>query len=592
MNGGLESFCGSPSLQLAASVGVRCSGSGPAGVQQQRQQQQQGPGQLVGAPTTLQLPPLPAGPGIPPKQAAAEAPARLPAAPAPPAPPTPCMPEPQRLPPSRSPSAKASPEECRFSSEQMARVRDYQEASMALFASPGAEGFSRHELAGQGQEPDAKGGTLDALGVSLGPKKPSVVDGGAAAAGGWLGMEGLEGVEPASPRSDCSTSSSGSSLWSTSYSSGGSGGGGGGDGSGCLAQAGGGFGPPTPRPTLAAPGLGGLQGASPAASSSSGLASSRDASSGGGSGSGCGSSPTIARPGSAADLVRRRAADREGAAAVPAKASPVPLEGGPAQGQEGWEGSGIPEGEAAPLLALYGRADHLLDSHPLTPWERCQLAARALQLLCIFAPLLLLGAAMLLLAVCGLRPGDPPGKQCGDGAAAAAAGSGGRNPGAKGEAAVAGQQGAAAGAQLAGPKAQKQQQQQQQQEQQQLGENGLKKAEGAGCSTQEHGGGAEPGEAAGPAAAAVLMQRLRRRALRLLVWACGCRCAASRAAVPSAPCTLVGTWSWVEHWRCAEVFWLILVWTLFGFTIGVHAFVLLRLRWEHARHAGQDRLLL
>jgi aarF domain-containing kinase len=61
-------------------------------------------------------------------------------------------------------------------------------------------------------------------------------------------------------------------------------------------------------------------------------------------------------------------------------------------------GGGVGGGELAPPpLPLYGRGDHAVQ-HDLTLAERLQLAVRAAQLLALFAPFLLLGSAMLLLA--------------------------------------------------------------------------------------------------------------------------------------------------------------------------------------------------
>ena len=54
-----------------------------------------------------------------------------------------------------------------------------------------------------------------------------------------------------------------------------------------------------------------------------------------------------------------------------------------------------------PLAALYGRADHLKRQEcPLSAGDRVGLMLRALYLLAIFAPFLLLGIPLLLLAAC------------------------------------------------------------------------------------------------------------------------------------------------------------------------------------------------
>ncbi len=53
------------------------------------------------------------------------------------------------------------------------------------------------------------------------------------------------------------------------------------------------------------------------------------------------------------------------------------------------------------MAALYGRADHLRrQDAPLTPGDRLQLFFRAVFLLVVFAPFLLLGVPLLLVAAC------------------------------------------------------------------------------------------------------------------------------------------------------------------------------------------------
>lgn len=90
-------------------------------------------------------------------------------------------------------------------------------------------------------------------------------------------------------------------------------------------------------------------------------------------------------------------------------------EGSPASGAEV---VGEPYSELAaedpPLAALYGHADHMLDVHTLTPAEMLGLVLRALHLGLLFAPFVLFGGLMLLLAshlspssssYLGVRPG-------------------------------------------------------------------------------------------------------------------------------------------------------------------------------------------
>ena len=61
-----------------------------------------------------------------------------------------------------------------------------------------------------------------------------------------------------------------------------------------------------------------------------------------------------------------------------------------------------------PLAPLYGRADHLKrQSAALSFGDRVQLALRALYLLAVFAPFLLLGVPLLLVAACLPAPPEP-----------------------------------------------------------------------------------------------------------------------------------------------------------------------------------------
>ncbi|GAB4817539.1 hypothetical protein N2152v2_004585 [Parachlorella kessleri] len=417
---GCQAAGGSFSLQLAASVGRKAAATREAGAAtgQGRAAGREAAGSPCLAAAQAGPPAAPAlvfapaaAPALPAGATSAPVSAALPAAAVPRAVPAPAG----RVLPANSPCSSAHAEGCRFTPDQLARLRAYQEASRALLLpspSPVAAQYddptnghhpSTRPAAALSQEAVAQAGLVgNGLPAATRPVKISsqaqLTTGlasdrweregsGRAAAGGRahhrLPAEGATANSEGG--SSCWTGSTGSS-WDS------------GDERELSA-------PPTPTAILPAPGVRSsiLQERS---SSSSASGSSSDLA------AGCMPAAVLAASSQAG--LRSTAATTTRPEPVPGQQPQRPLNPAPAPRLPFSTNAAAPAAVQppptaaapavqAPPTALYGRADHSLGTRRLTPQEQGLLLVRAVELVCIFTPFLLLAGLLLLLLAC-LRP--------------------------------------------------------------------------------------------------------------------------------------------------------------------------------------------